>query len=728
VCSSDLSLSEGTYTESLRIDKDVVIQGPDITEGASPTVTLLATPGLDTLTLSSSRIFFRNLIIGVGDSATSSAVALLSGTSIFENCEITCPYLPPIATRSDGLLHFISTTITSGDSSLAHVSGSVGVDFLGCTLSSPHSNCIFASGQSRVRLRSTTLSHCGDTCIVMLDSSGLEVHDSEFTDNCAHAILLQSTFSENVISNTKIAAHEKGAAIFCRGPGAASVSECAIEGCVSGIVAIGGYRLECSANTVTSTPESALVFAVSGSTVALQGDTLTGDCLAAVYVTSRAKVTANDVTVSDVTLGFRVIGNKSPVTSPSVADVTSLSVAGGSFERVDMFGIEVHDQVDLEIDGASFGGPGKAGLFIDRARHVSVTNSVFSGFTDAGIHVTECEADVTFRGCQFAECRSTEQQTTGASLRKTHAAFEDCVFERNVSGEDLEKSVTSGAEIRYEASVVSFNGCRFAGNDNGAISIEYASATFTSCVFEDNETAMYLSGGYLKLNACILRRNRRYGICADNCGDGSANGCEITGGQCGVVLYTVDTKLALERCQIADCSQCGLLVGTSDETYQGGRATLTECIVCRNRANVVVDSGGAAVLERCKVLDSVGGVGVRAFGTGSSFECRASTLGPETQLAVLVEGEAKGVIEGCEIHGCGTCGVVLKGNAGGAIRECVIHDITKVGIQIEGGNASIRKNTIKNCGSYPIHMEAVASPEIGENVYEGNFEDAVHRA
>ena len=289
---SIIMIPAGEYKECLTIEKNIQLIG-------NGEVFLTASSPTDSFTVNA-RVYVKNIQIKPGSSQCSSAINLLAGCAVFESCTISSPFMPPIITHDDGYLYINTCTITSTEAAVMFASKKVKVEFQKCDISSPQTVGIIASEDSQIRMISTKLQNCGDSGIIILDRASLQMENSNVEGNGGDAIELNTQSQNNTIVATAIKNHEKGSALNCSGSGHLTISNCEISACTAGILAGNGFNVEASNNAISNVTKSALVCATNGSTITLNGDNLSGQCLLAIISDSKSQVLATNVNINNI--------------------------------------------------------------------------------------------------------------------------------------------------------------------------------------------------------------------------------------------------------------------------------------------------------------------------------------------------------------------------------------------------------------------------------------------
>jgi nitrous oxidase accessory protein NosD len=712
----------GEYTETLVIDREITIQGPELEEGQEePLVIFNPSPGRDCLTLSSTHVVLRNLKFISGKSQSSTVVDFLSGVAVFEACVLSSPSaapsddaaspsLPSITTHSDGFLYFADTTIESGDVALAYVDNNVSIEFTRCELTAPKDLGIEARGNSRIRLVETKVTECADTALLVLDDASIEIVGTTFSKNGSNAIELSTKSQDNSIADSVIEENANAPAILCSGAGKLTLTGTGIGGCATAVLALDGFVVQCGTNTLQSQAGFPIVAANGGSEITLDGDKLSGECLVGIAVTGASSVSCVKAELSEMARGASVTGD------------STLTFSESALRAIEKCAIEAHDSATLQVDGTRLEDCGEIGILIQKNVAGWLKKSSVKS-CDYGVHLVsnagsggeeEGVADFTFEGCQFEDCRHT-----GVNLKTTAAAFIDCTFANNKLGETEEEAgdPASAVDIRGAETKPTFTRCKFEGNDQGAIDSDYGDPTFTDSEFSGNDVGAYITGALGKLVKCTFDKNAQAGVWVDGESDGSATECTITGTETvGALVDGEQTFYKFIGCTFT------LTVGpTAVAVKDGGTVELTDCEVTENQGhNLDISAQGHAKVTGGSIAASGKGVGVKVMGQGTDAEFSGVSFSGEQLSAVLIGQQAVCNLDECDISECGTCGICIQTGGSGLIANNKIHDITGVGVQVDGGTPNIQKNEITACGTYGVHICSGAEPQVIDNSFRGN--------
>jgi hypothetical protein len=262
---STIKVEPGQYTESLVIQKELKII-------ANGDVTLLPSPGEDGITLESPIALISGFHILTGESQSASAINFVSGFAIVENCVIETPIVPPILTHESGSISFLACTITSAQSIIAFTDANVNLTFQNCTLSAPASVGVIAGGSSKVQLIGSILRGSGDSAVLIRESATVYLNSSEISGSRGEGLEILSNSMDSIIESTTIREHDPGAGILCSGRGALKIFGSVIDQCNRSVVALNGFRIESRECQYTNGNRPALICAVDGATISLNGD------------------------------------------------------------------------------------------------------------------------------------------------------------------------------------------------------------------------------------------------------------------------------------------------------------------------------------------------------------------------------------------------------------------------------------------------------------------------
>jgi nitrous oxidase accessory protein NosD len=713
----------GEYTETLVVDKEITIQGPEMDQGqVEPLVILNPTPGHDCVTLSSPHVVLRNLKFVSGQAQASAIVDLLSGLAVFENCVLSspsaapsedaaAPSLPPIVTHSEGFLYLFNTTVESGDVALAYVDNNVAIEFQVCVLTAPKDLGIEARGNSKIRLIGSTITGCADTALLVLDDASIEITGGSFTQNNGDAIELSTKSQNNSITDLGIGENPNGAAILCSGPGGLALSNSKISGCATALLALDGFSVECTTNEFSSQAGFPIVAASGGSQISLTGDKFTDQCLVGIAATAASTVTCAKVELFLLPNGCSVTGD------------SKLTFSDSLLRKIEKCAIEAHDSATLELTDTHLQDCGEIGILIQNGVSGFAKTSKIHA-CDYGVHLVsngeapndndEGPANFVFEGCEVAQCHHN-----AVNLKSACPVFTDCVFENNQLREDAEEGTdpASGVDVRGWGTNPMFIRCKFLSNDQGIIASDYAHPRFTECEFTNNDVGSFITGAHVHLAKCTFTNNAQAALWVDGESTGEATECQISETQTVGALVEGDKTFF----KFSECTITGTEGPTALAVKDQGRLELDECELVENSGyNLDISAQGQATVKGGSIGGSGKGVSVKVFGQGTSAEFSKVVFSGEEISAVLIGQQAKCDLDECDISECGTCGICVQSGGTGCIQRNKIYQIKKVGIQIDGGTPSIQRNEITSCATYGVHICSGAEPQVIDNIFRDN--------
>lgn len=690
---STIIIPAGEYKECLTIEKNIQLIG----DGE---VFLTASSPTDSFTVNA-RVYVKNIQIKPGSSQCSSAVNLLAGCAVFESCTISSPFMPPIITHEDGYLYFNTCTITSTEAAVMFASKKIKVEFQKCVISSPQTVGIIASEDSQVRMIQTKLENCGDSGIIILDRASLQMESCNVEGNGGDAIELNTQSQNNIITATAIKNHEKGSALNCSGPGHLSISNCEINTCTAGILAGNGFTVEASTNAISNVSKSALVCATNGSTITLNGDNLSGECLLAIISDSKSQVLATGVNINNIkSTGSSVTGGSKLVFTQCV------------FNKITECAIEAHDDATLEVDSCQFSEIESIGILVQTNVRGFVKNTVISTCGIVGCHFVDNTAEFEFQQVSFQA-----NGGNGLNIKNTSAVFTECAFIQNQA---------SGIEARGAETKPTFDKCQF--NQNAVVGVnisEGAAPIFKECVIGANAgSGFYAEGASPSLEVCSVVQNGENGILAMSGAQVTCSQCSIKGNLTfGAQIETSGTCVTFKQCEISEQPQAGgvIINESAIGVFEGSNLS------ANNGPQVECRNNGQARITNCQLFQSLKGIGLQIT-AGGFAEVNSSVFHDEQQAGIVVGDGGNCNVQGCELYNCQVCAIYLLSGSKGNFKKNHIHNNASVGINIMAGSVpSILENTIENHSNYGINVALGAEPQVIDNVFNNNGTMDVNR-
>lgn len=683
----------GEYKECLTINKNIQLIG----EGE---VILTASQPTDAFTVNAN-VFVKNIKIQPGSSQCSSAVNLIGGSALFEDCELTSPYMPPIVTHDEGLLYFNKCSISSKEAAVLFAFNNIKVEFRGCTISSPQTVGIIASHKSQIRMIRSTLSNCGDSGIVILDHAIITMDGCTLSSNKGDAIEIKTESQTNSIVGTTIKDHEKGLAINCYGPGKLTVKGCTITNCTAGIVASMGFTIDAGENNISNVSKSALVCATNKSQVTLEKDTLTGKCLLAIISDSGSTVKCSGVEIVDIkTTGSSVTGNG------------TLSFTDCNFERIQQCAIEAHDNATLEVTNCKFSEIESIGILVQTNVRGFVKDTTIESCDIVGCHFVENTAPFRFEHVTFAGNRGN-----GLNIKNTTCTFSDCQFNKNAS---------AGIEARGSETKPIFTRCQFNENEEAGVSVtDFALPKFIDCTFSENGIhGCFADQASPALEKCKLLNNLENGLFAVNQSSVNLTDCVLSGNQIlGAQVENEGTITKFIKCNISGQPKGGGVIVNDKAKSVFDSCTFTD----NNGAHVECRMEGRSTIKRCDLSQSRKGVGLMLQGNGFA-EVENTKFHDEQQAGIVVGNEGDCNVQNCDLYECNICAIYLLGGSKGTFKKNHIHDNKSIGIQVqEGAHPSILENTIERHPLYGINVALGAEPQVIDNIFNENGTTDVNR-
>jgi hypothetical protein len=129
----------------------------------------------------------------------------------------------------------------------------------------------------------------------------------------------------------------------------------------------------------------------------------------------------------------------------------------------------------------------------------------------------------------------------------------------------------------------------------------------------------------------------------------------------------------------------------------------------------IVDNA-RAVITGCEISGSVEGIAVFVEGGGFA-ELTDALIHDERQSGVVVGEGGLVKCENCAISKCAIGGVSLLAGGSGIFNRNRIEDIPGVGIVVTDGSPQITENYFRKCGTYAIHVEVGAEPQVIDNTF-----------
>lgn len=685
---STIIIPEGTYNENILIKKRIRLVG----EGK---VIIKSLNSDDTITIDSSAVQLCSLTITSGSNQAAAPVNLLSGSLVLNQCELSSVAVPVILTHANGTVFCINTQLTSTESPILKISGHAKVELNNCFVQKSSKCAILCTDASQLKVINSQIENCKDSGIVVLGESYICVQKTQFNNNGANAVELNTSSQNNYLKNCAISNHPQGCGIACSGPGKLLVVECILSDFLAGISVTDEFEITTVSCHLTNASQSALVSAINGSKINMFNDRLTGNCQAGLLVTENASISASGVQIVKVpNCGAIAYSNASlSLVDTVISEVlengieiqsdSKLSTIGCTIENIAAIGILARDNTSVVIDHTKITKAKTSALHIHNCPKstINISQSVFDGSEGNSININGASA--TFRECTFSNNHYAGLQMRG----KSNSKFMSCVFTEN-------KIV--GANI-VENAKANFENCMFNKNAGTGISVQKSTVSCSKCFFQENMKMglCVFDAANVTVKKCLFKYNLSF----------------------GVQVESENTTVSFEACDLTDHLNSGAVM-ISDRP----QVSFIKCVMSRNMNSHIEGRENASIsIKNCELSSTKCGIGVMAS-LGCEIKIENSKLYNEKQSAVVVSEKGSIHVSSCEIFNCKISGVAFLQGSSGSVSKCNIYGNGACGIQILASGVSAENNEIHDNKHFGIRVATGVQGTFDNNTFKNNGE------
>ncbi len=190
-------------------------------------------------------------------------------------------------------------------------------------------------------------------------------------------------------------------------------------------------------------------------------------------------------------------------------------------------------------------------------------------------------------------------------------------------------------------------------------------------------------------------------------GSASVEDCVVTSdGQAAVAVRGTGTRLTMARCRVQNCPGVGVLV------FDRGEATLDRCALSGlGGAGILAERGGLPTLLRCTIHHTQGGILVQDEARGHFEDCNVYR---NARSGVRVQGHTQALFRRCRIHDGEDFGVSCVQRGQASFEDCDIFGNTSSNVQITGGSSP----HFRQCRIHDGHEYGILATEEGLGTLE----------
>ncbi|MGW7487219.1 right-handed parallel beta-helix repeat-containing protein [Streptomyces sp. NPDC054786] len=550
-----MSVQPGKYTESLSVDKDIVL----VAEKEAGSVRIVAPRG-PALTVHGGRPEFRGVVFETagGRDAT---VVLRGGEPVLRDCEIT--------------------------GGPVEVSGTAAPTFAGCSVHGTGTVGVWLTGTTRTAMESVSVRGCGADGIVLDCEARAELTDAVVEDSAGRGLFL--TDSAHVTLTRAEVRHSGGSAVHADGEATAVLRECRLHD-VKGH----GVRLEGSAGRRGTEPKSKGQEGSSSAATAGEREShgvrlrdceiyrtgATGVCAdgtsaaslerchihhtgsAALLAKGEASLTLSDVKAVHVEDTVLAASGDASVTARG--SVFSKTAANGVFAvgnaKVELSECSVDDSAfsaihlgagaHLKADGCKITGSAEHGLRVTQRAELLASDCEINGVALTGVHVDG--GDAVLRDCLISDAR------TGVRLETTHRPLLAGCEISATRGAGVEVGPDTGGQLEK----VTITGSGTTGllvESGGSVAVEEGT------IRDSAGSGIVLRGGARpRVRSTVVQSAEKNGLYVEEGGAGTFEDCRISGTRFPAIYAGARSTPVLRRCTVADTEQDLLLDDEAD--------------------------------------------------------------------------------------------------------------------------------------------------------------------
>ncbi|MFD8867140.1 right-handed parallel beta-helix repeat-containing protein [Streptomyces sp. NPDC059590] len=562
-----ITVQAGTYTESLVLEKDIVLV-------AKGTVRLVAPRG-PAVTVHAGRAELRGFTL-VSPAPRDAAVLLRGGEPVLRDCEITGGRVE-VAAAAAPLLS-------------------------GCSVRQAEGMAVRLTGTSRTTLEALTVGGCSGDGVVVEDEAALELTDA-LVDGVAGRGIVVAAGAHAALTRCEIRG-SGAAAVLVDGHASAALRECRLyEASGQGVWVRGtagrspgpqGRRpwdVGPSGEDRIPAAASSSADAAGRSADRTQG-VLLRDC--EIFRTGRSGVLAEDASaiVLDRCHVHRTTGAAVLVTGEAVAELVSVravdcvdtalvvSATGNAtardstFARTGANGLYATGEAEVSLTGCTVRETAYTAVHLGGSARVNARDCAIGGTPEYGARVTE-------RAELLAErCEVTDVELTGLCVEGGDAALRDCRIEGERDGVRL---ITTHRPLLADCVVTSIGetGVRV-GRDTGARLENVTITGATTGLLLEEDSAVLVEGGAVResrgsgvvvyagarptLHGLTVESAAKNALYVGGGGEGRYEDCHFTKSRFPAVYAGARSRIVLRRCAV-DGTETDLLRDEEAEVY-----------------------------------------------------------------------------------------------------------------------------------------------------------------
>lgn len=280
-----------------------------------------------------------------------------------------------------------------------------------------------------------------------------------------------------------------------------------------------------------------------------------------------------------------------------------------------------------------------------------------------------------------------------------------------IDGCEIARTMGAGVRIGQD-STITMQRTTLREDAYGIVFQNDATGTVEDCVINACTKAQIgiTNGAYPTLRRCKIQNGRESGIVVQNDGRAIIEECDIANAaQAGLVLGR-KCAMTITRCQVHDgqgmgfhiqsdtkatIEDCTFLNNANTQIFvQGSAPTIRNCRFRRGQKHGLLFSEHShGIVEGCEVFGHVTEGIMIATGSGPTIHhCRI--YGGQDDGVLITEGA--GVIEDCQVYDNGNQGIRVMQRSYPTIRRCVIHNSAEGGLIVQGES----RGTFEECDVY----------------------------
>jgi len=672
---SDITVSSGSYIESIIIDKSLQI----VSDGE---VTIESSGSSETIICRGSLVVMKGFVFNQNKSQGSGTISLESGESVFYNCTFKCQLMSALIAKGSSKAYFFGCKFVSSDSTAVSMLNDSICYFESCEFFSSKNNSFLMRGKSYAKFYNCSFPPSFKSSLVVQNNSQVIVEQTKFVSSGSNSIEVSSESSVIYINKC----------IFEK------ASKCGIYTTQNSVIrVIESIFNDCQGSSIESRHSS---------TVISTGNTFNNNngC-SSIFIGEKSQLFSS----KDKFFGKMNVGI-------GLSNESKASIDMDEFCNLEGSGILMNEKASLIIKSSNFKNIRGSGIACSNGS-ISLFNVTMNDIGINGIILFKAEKSsfesLTIENCKNCAMIFEETQNPCSIQKSTFKNNQNGIQSVHSSFSLISSTFDSNEEFACltKQSSCSISDVKFLNSRKACFFSLYSSINMESSLFTGNkECSLSIHDeSILNINRCLFQSNEGGAVFISK--------SKTVFNETNIIKNGGNGLLIQDRSSVIDLNSCSIIENSIGAHIYHGSVSIKSSTFSQNMIHIEAQDGSNIQVLSSEFSLSKGKTGIH-MSNGSSVSIDSCSLHDETQSAIITSGKL--VISHSQMVNCGSFAIAFQQFSTGLVQENVLQKNGQCGIYVEAGKPTIQYNRIDDHALVGIKIGGNGEPEMKGNEFARN--------